>query len=458
MSANLTPLNGRFSRFKLNNQEEYLMAIPEDRDGVVRMSMGGKQEHATTLLLEDFEKVTGHYIVGLEPEFDYDLDFVLSQYKALMEKNDLTVNQDSKYNLMQGNVKFTTAKNLEVHCHSYLQDLGDKYKVVVGRDAGYQQNRKKEFIGPKSSLPLLLQNGIRTLEEYSTTKVQILSKEIDDTEKVREYDEHGFAKLFPNESVKDFFKSQDMPAGIVINNAGKFQPFVSNQYPGYEERSFNETNSYKTIKGAEKFLDQYGFDKQGRFKDSINLEQFTESFHEYKRHHLHSIGSWHDGILGNISLNEGHGEISLLQKEQDEKTGTHYYVNMHYIDEKTGQTIDHKAYLRLPESSPAYQVGNEYNAFTVALNKGYKEGTLVFNEDTRGIQDKIDYHKERFFNFRESLLTSEKRISESNDGPGLRTAWKDYMDLKTSFRDHHQEQYLELSKQMDAGNDSDMTL
>lgn len=458
MSANLTPLKGRFSRFKLNKQEEYLMAIPEDRDGDIKMTMGGKREHTTTLPLEEFEKLTGHYIVGLEPEFDYDLDFVLAQYKAMMEKNDLAVDETSKYSLMQGSVTFTTNTNTEVICQSYLQEIGDKYKVVISRDAGWRTKESKEFTGPKSSLPLLLENAIKTIEKFSTTKVQVTSKELSEEEKVRQYDEHGFPKLLGNESVKDYFESQNMPAGIVINNEGKFQPFVSNQYPGYEKRDFHETNSYKTLRGAEKFLDQYDFDKLGRYKDTITQEAFSESFHEYKRHQLHSISSWSDKTLGNIELEHGHGEISLLQKEQSEETGTHYYVNMNFIDEKTGQSIDNKFYLRLPEKHPAYQVGNAYNDFSSDISQGYKNGTIEFNEDTRTKEEKLEYHKERFFIFKESVERSEKSISESTDGPGYRKAWKSHMDKNISCRDHHQEQYVALSIELYSEDESSLAL
>jgi hypothetical protein len=456
MNTNLTPLDGRYSRFNLNGQEEYIISLPKDRGGIIAITMGGKNEHSTNLLIDDFEEMTGHYVVGLEPSFEYDLELVLAQYKAMMEKNDLTVNENPEYCMMQGSINFTTDKNVHVSCYCYVRDEGDNYRVIVGKNAGSQSKREKEFSGPKSSLPLLLQNAISKVEEFTTTKVQILNMKIDNSNSVREHDQNGFAILKPNESVEDYFKLQNMPAGIVVNNANKFQAFFSKQYPGYEDRSFYETNDYKTIKGAEKFLDKFGFDKKGRFNDVIDENQFVEDFDNYKQHFLRSITSSHEGVLANIELNNGFGEVSLLKKDISEDTGCTYYVDLHFIEEKTGKRIDKRIDLRMPDDAVVNQVGNAYNEFTSHIYNGYKNGTLEFNDDNRSKQEILQYHKERFVKFNNSNISSEKSISENSDPERLREAWKDYMGKNVSLSDHHQEQYREISRELNIDNDSSL--
>lgn len=458
MSNYLKPIERGFQRFDLNGIQEYILKKPESREGNVLMTMGGKREHATEVSLEDFEEMTGHYIVGLEPEYEYDLQELIQEYKELLVDNDFNLEENnSDYSLAGGNIRFATASNTHVTVVSYIAERGDQYAVVVTRDAGYQTGRKKEFEGPKSSLPLLLSNAEKTIEAYVSTKVQVLSKEISEEENSRKFDENGFAILKVNESVEDYFKSQEMDAGVVINAAGKYQAFYS--YKTNEDKEslqFNDekfkhgdhnfrcfhydTKAYKTLKGAEKFLASKGYDLQGRNLDNVDVKQFAKAFREYNSRSYHSdmVSSWSDDVLSMFSLSKGYGTIEHLQKEETEKFGVKTALVFNYIDEKTGQQYQEKKYLS--NNGDDFDYGGGTFAMTEFIknieNNLYDDNCpdVTFLEDTRTNAEKAKFHKERAVGHQESVVFSKKYMDEA-EGPykEAQATYNELQDKLTSY-------------------------
>jgi hypothetical protein len=437
MSTNLNPINNEYQRFKVNGTEERIIKMPESREDTVVITMGGRSEHATELSVESFEDITGHYIVGLEPEYEYDLNELLLAYKDLLREKDFTVEEnDSKYSLAGGNIRFATANNVHVTVLSYIAERGDNYTVTVVRDAGYQTKRRQEFTGPKASLPLLLSNAEKTIEAYTSTKVQILSKDITEEENVRKYDDNGFAILKPNESVNDYFNNQEMDAGVVINAAGKFQAFYSYKIgedindiqltdPNFKHgdhafRTFHyETKDYKTIKGAEKFLKSKGYDLQGKSLDNVDVNEFAEAFRNYNSRSFHSdmTNSWDDNVISYFHMPNGHGTIQHLQKEVDEKFGVKLAMVIDYTDEKTGKSYQEKSYIENTADSFDYGGATaKLTKFTKNVYENlYSESSpeIEFEEDLRTNAEKAQYHKERAMTHIRSVEHNKKYMEEA---------------------------------------------
>lgn len=447
MSTNLKPIESIYDKFKVNGQEERILVMPRTRDDDVTITMGGKSEFATKISVEDFENNTGHFIVGLEPEYDYDLETALEEYKAMLVNQDFTLDEPEEYtpigsdipkklSIAGGHIHFSTAKNVTVSIISYIAERGDDYVVKVRRDAGWGTKREKEFKGPKSSLPLLLTNAARTIDAYSSTKVQVLSKVLTEEENIRKYDSNGFSVLKANESVEDFFKDQEMNAGIVVNAAGKFQAFYSYRtehdtdniqrtdpnfkHGDHKLRSFHyNTKDYKTLKGAEKFLATNGYDKTGKSLDTLDVKEFAEAFREYTRRSFFSdmVSSWSDDEISNFSLPKGHGTIEHIQKENDEKFGFSYAMVFNYTDELTGKK--YREVSLIDNSAENYDFGGasqNISNFVSNVNENlYNEenSKIEFENDPRTDAEKSKYHKEKFLEHKDSVEHRKKYMDES---------------------------------------------
>lgn len=474
MSTNLKPIAHKHERIDLNGVSESIIKMPESREDSIVITMGGRKEFATTLSVEEFENQTGHYIVGLEPEYEYDLNELISQYKEMLVENDFTLedNDDSDYSLAGGHISFSTDKNVNVSVISYIAERENSFIVRVRRDAGWGTKRDKAFEGPKGSLPLLLSNAERTIEAFTSTKLQILSKELTEEENIRKYDENGFAVLKPNESIEDYFKSQEMNAGIAINAKGKFQAFYSyminsddhdiqRKDPDFKQgdhkfHNFHyNTKDYKTLKGAEKFLLQQGYDKEGRALDNVDKEKFAEAFRTYNRH-TGFVDSHYEDEISNFKTPNGFGNIEHIAKDYDEKFGYRYTLSFNYTDEETGKKFRHT--VNLANSGEELDLGRAtarmYDFIRDITKNVYdKESNVEFMDDNRTAKEKADYHKERFLYHKTKLAWFEERAEK---GETIYDSWKVKMDEHKNAMDHHKSSFQEFSKRQESENEMGM--
>lgn len=465
MKKNLSPLAGKpYQRFILNGVEERIITVPKERSGNVVFTMGGKTAFAEKLSIENFEDQTGYYIIGLEPEFEFNIDKTLRSLKKDLEKLDYTINESVSENkgdnifILSASIHFATKKNVHVEGYFHIAEYHDRYAVRVSRNAGYGTNRHEEFSGAKGSLPLLINSALECAKKYNSTRVQIMSSEAERGE--RAYSKDGFPILFKNESLSEYFKSQDMPAGIVINNAGEYQAFHS--YMSFEKKRVlsHETNSFKSIKSASKLLEQHGFDTSGKFLNTLNPVAFKEAFHEYTKSRSHyELNSWSDDVVYYLDFPGGFGSISNLAIHEDEKLGFKYSLDFEYIEEKTG-----RRFLKSVALEP--DMGNAVGSALSAYYEFYKETYVAYNEgveidfqpDLRSIAEKKNFHFERCKLAQGNLERYDRMISQSSNPDELRTSWSKVIDIAQSRIEMHQKAYKELSKEIRLEADSSVTL
>lgn len=477
MSENLKPVEHIHQSITVNGQDERILSLPKTREDIVTMTMGGKSEFKMELTVDEFESATGHYIVGLEPEYEFDKDFLIEQYKDMLKENDFTLEDNDEHAIAGGHIHFSTEKNVHASVLSYIVERDDSYIVRVRRDAGWGTKRSKDFEGPKSSLPLLLSNAERTIDAYTSTKVQVLNKELTDEEKIRKYDEDGFAILKPNESLDDYFKSQEMNAGIVINAAGKYQAFFSSMYnadlddiqrkdPDFRQGDHNfnslhyDTKSYKTLKGAEKFLAQKGFDSKGRNLDTIDVDKFAEAIRTYNSH-TGFMDSYYDHEISNFNLPKGFGNIDHVKKDYDEKFGFRYTIDFNYTDEATGKTYSETAHLS--GSKEGHDLGRAtakmYEFVKNANEHLYNpESDINFQEDTRTIQEKLDYHKERYLKSKSSFERMSASLEKSDNKESLAKSWAKYLEKDQKLMSLHKSAFADLSLDKEQDNNNSMSM
>jgi len=214
MKTHLAPLIGLHPDVKINQCIEYVISKPIDRNGQVFITRDRSADRPIKLSIQEFEDQTGTYIVGLEPTYEYCLTNLIAEFAKDIETRDFNRIPNHLY---YGEIKFSTDRNTIVEVSVHLMNVTEGYTVSVRRNAG-GMNKIKRFVGPEGALPLLLDNALRVIDEYITTKVQILSKAEDTTTPIdRQYSEEGFAILRTNESLNDYFKEgrNNKKAGIV---------------------------------------------------------------------------------------------------------------------------------------------------------------------------------------------------------------------------------------------------
>jgi hypothetical protein len=469
MNVNLKPIESRNQKLKINGQSERILETPKTRDEEVLMTMGGREEHAIRLSVNDFEANTGYYFVGLEPKYDYELDKEVEKFKAMLVREDFNLEDPTlhtragsdvpvKLFMAGGNIKFATKTNVMPDVQSRLRESGENYIVRISRESKFGAKKSKEFSGPKSSLPLLLSNAERTVKAYTSTKVQILSKIITEEESKRKHDKDGYPILKLNEGVDDYFNNQEMNAGIVINNHGDYQAFTSHPNESDSEniqknkvdfkhgehnfRTSNDTNSYKNIKLAVKFLNDNGYDSQGRALDNVNEEEFAEGFRTYG-FQSSLFDSFGQDEVAHIKKENGSIKIHHLQKENDDKFGTRYTVLFDYTEEETGRK--HLKTCHVPAENYLGRAIPPMFAFLSEVNDLYAQDSGVdFEPDNRSDKEKITYHTERFLHHKSKLSTQSRLMSERDEKPGDDTNRDKLISRIESKMAHHQESYMEL--------------
>ena len=416
---------------EINGITETILSRPVDRNGLVRLTMHGLRENAVEIALDEFERLTGSCFDHLLPDCTFIKNELLVECKAELESLDLTLEKPFGDVLIASGIKFSTEKNIHVSAELYVSEFENSYSVMVNRKTGLSNVRRKLFSGKKSALPILLFNGLEELKRGLTTKVQVLQKGGPGEVTEREFSNEGFAVLAQNESLDDFFHSQDMPAGIVINNAGKYQVFSS--YLTFENKRCLDfdSRSYKTLAGAKKFLSGKGFDEKGRYLDQLNEEELYEG----ARRRLWDYGStWTKEALLHFSLDQGFGVIYRMDKVNDENTGIQYIIKIEFTDDRTGNSIARNLLLN-PQAALDSLIKQVYK-FVSDVRTAYESETPEFNGEWTILDpaDKSAFHKSRIeahtttlkhrLKYRTDDKYSDHRVRQDNEIEAIKAVIK----------------------------------
>lgn len=462
MNSRLKPVNKDKSYVMINGVKEQILQMPKTRDEDITISLGGKPEFSTTMSLSDFESVSGHYIIGLEPAGTYNQKDIIEQFQNMLVEKDFSLVGDSKWVLAGGQSNFTTEKNVHVEAEAYLSKRDNGYFLNVKRNAGYGTYREKTFEGALEIMPYLIDQAAAQIDVFTSTKVQILNKDVVDSE--RKYDERGYPIMKENESLQEYFDNQEMNAGVVVNNAGKYQAFYSytthmdlddiqRTDPNFIQKDHNfntlhyDTKSYKTIKGAERFLDQQGYDLDGRVLDVLDMNEFIEGFQTYNRHTGY-LDSSCDKTIGMFSLDNGFGEIRNPVKDYDEHFGSKYTIEFNFVHEATGKEITRTCPVR--GEGKHLDLGGPTSFMHEFISDASNfENLESFELDERTDRQKMDYHRDRVVIHTESLERLTGRLAETSDAESrerLAAAWEPTMGKLKSDIDCHIKAYKELNK------------
>jgi len=444
MKTHLAPLIGLHPDVKINQCIEYVISKPIDRNGQVFITRDRSADRPIKLSIQEFEDQTGTYIVGLEPTYEYCLTNLIAEFAKDIETRDFNRIPNHLY---YGEIKFSTDRNTIVEVSVHLMNVTEGYTVSVRRNAG-GMNKIKRFVGPEGALPLLLDNALRVIDEYITTKVQILSKAEDTTTPIdRQYSEEGFAILRTNESLNDYFKEgrNNKKAGIVINLSGKYQIFRSYRNDLTQEDTLHhESRSYKTLRGAQKAINAHGFDVSGRQLDILDSVQFAEDFRNYNRH-TGMTNSWDSSVTSSFQLDNGFGELGLLDKSHDEQLGYRYSLKANYIDEKSGKTITQVFSIDPRDNSCLGSATRQLYDFIATIKKAYAEDASVFDIDSRTEMEILHFHQERLAVAYKDVKFYRNVIEKQTHGESCGFMIK-RLDLYNSLIQHHETAISNFSK------------
>lgn len=426
---------GQNNRFNLNGVEERVLERPNSRDGDITFTMGGMAKFATTMPLADFEEQTGFILKGLEPEQNCIPENEFASLLARLEDKDMTISKDGKYALFSANIKYTNASNSTMAASMYARKNDDGYLITVTKSHSAMTN-SWDFQATEQTLPSVIKQAEEKIDSILKLKVQVLSLKAPKEDQIRQYSDDGFPILFKNESLDDYFKSQDMQAGIVINANSKYQYFHS--YTAFNGPTLSyDTKDYKTLKGCVKRLNQLGYDERGRQLDIFPTDEtrleFEESIRDAKvSRDFHP--SWSDDILASYKTQGGSIVLSSIKKLEDPKFGFQYFIDATFTNERDGRQVKGQIEVDPREGGNAYQVGCRIYDWTNELAKAHKEDAVNYEADERTIDEKISFHQSMLKNYQEQF---EWVVNNYKDNIYTNSAQKELAEQrKSEFREH----------------------
>ncbi|WP_425263207.1 hypothetical protein [Vibrio owensii] len=439
------------NRFTLNGIEERVLLRPETRDGIVKFTMGGMSKYATELPLSDFEEQTGYIIQGLEPEVLCKPENELAAFMARLEDLDMTIQPKSNYVLCSAGIEYTTASNSRMSASVYARNTNQGYKITVTKSYSGGTN-VWDYEATDKTLPSVIRQAEDKISSVLSQRVQVMSSE-NSANGDREYSDDGFPVLFKNETLNDYFKSQDMKAGIVINANGKYQYFHS-----FESVSgpslHHDTKDYKTLKGCAKKLASIGYDEHGRQLDIFPTDEARAEFEQYVRDsklQRDFSPSWNDNKLGEYKVHSGSVNLSSIQKVEDPKFGFQYFIEATFTNEFDGRQHSGQIAVNPQDGGNAYQVGCDVYEWTMDLTQASKSGSLQYDEDHRTLEEKVDFHMGMLKNNKQLLSWANERFTDSTyHNEAQRENGEKYKAELQEKINHHDGKLKELGRQIKA--------
>lgn len=441
------------NKFLLNGTVERVLHAPDNREGNVIITMGGMVNHKAEISLHEFEKTTGFCLKNLEPVSTRKDADVIAQYMSDLRDMDMTIatNHPRAY-VIKSNIEFTTKSNSKMRSelNAIMQaDVG--YLASVSKTNQYGARTSKIITG--TNLEVVLETAVGILRDYISTKVQVTSKTIDNDESNRRVSEQGIAYLFENESIESYFNKQSRPAGVAINNKGRFQIFSSYEAANGERRFHYQTKDYATLKNAEKALEVIGYSVDGKCLDVKTDEQLREFESEARKCMRHDSPHWRPmASMAEFDMNHGRFEISEIYKEIDPQDGVVLKYNMLYQDDATGKRVEVKNNIIHIDTEP-YAFSRKIQSFIKAVSQDIESGNLAYDEDMRTLDEVIAHHKDRFLEHTrrfKTLKTNYDNVIKSNS---YSAEWqvnvKQRMDAATQSISFHKAALERLGKEVD---------
>lgn len=426
------------NKFEFNGVIEKVLKSPISRTDFVTITIGGREEFSETIPLEHFEQHTNYYFNGLEPLATFNENDEIEKFKSNLIKQDFNIDSDTDYSILSAEIKYATVNNSIMNCYVILKKNNDQYCISVGKNQSYMRKGEKTFSG--KNLPLLIESASEQVKKYTSTKLQILSKKIKQDENTREQDKNGIKKLFDNETLSDYFKKQDMPAGVVINAKNRYQIFTSYLTASGIRSLHYVTKDYANLKNAEKALNSNGYTHEGKQLDCLNIDEITNNLESQLSQRYG--GCWSDDLLSEFHTDAGLISISNIYKEDSNKFGVGYYTDIIYTDEKTGQYKTKNIPIEIFNGEyNSYQVFCKITELVSDMENKNKNGILDFDKDERTLKEKIDFHLERRKSIGESLKHFKKYVEERTQPEKRENI---LIDFKTRMEDH-----LKMAKTID---------
>lgn len=440
-------------RFELNGVQEYIISKPKTRDEEIIVTMGGTSKYSTPISVKDFENSTGYCLKGLEPSYEFDFDTEIGNLKNFLIENDFSISEKSFPNeVLSANIEYVTSNNTHVVAGISLYQRDNTIIARLSRDAGYQTPRSKEFEVPYDALPIAIENAKITALAYTSTKVQVLNKDIEKGD--REFSKEGFPILYSNESTESYFKSEEnnKPAGIVIDSTGKYSAFLSWDTSEGDRYFDSDSRSYKTLSGATKLLRNHGFDPQGRVLNVLDKEEFKSFIHEADRR-VGFIGSWDNSVIGYFSTPRGTGVVKELVSEWNDEFGTSYSFDIQYDDNLTGKTYSKNIPVNHNLSTAGNTAIKEFFSIHKELDSLYLDNSGVeFDKDDRTNAQKVNYHVESVKQITKDIEDANIRLKEASGEHNVKFYSQKIEKLKQSIIDH-KSSFKELKSANENEND-----
>jgi len=456
--------------FTLNGVEERILKRPESRQDTIKFTFGGMAEHAVEMPLVDFEKETGLILKGLEPELSFHPDAVIESLKRKMHNREMVVEGKDKYSLISGTIKYTNNKNTEFAATLYVAERSnDKYVVRVAKKGVGSHMNTWEFEANSKTLPHAAEQAIEKLDSFLKLKVQVLSADNDTSEyEERHFSEEGLPILWRNESLSDYFKSQDKLAGVVINSNGKYQYFHSYEVHGGEQHLHYDTKDYKTLNGCKKKMQQLGFDIHGRQLDIFPTQEMRLEFEEQIRDsnmRNHFSPQWNDDVLAEVNMdNVANVVFSGINKVDHPQFGYQYHTEVTVTSLSTGEKATHQLPIDAREGGNPYSVSCKMTNFLLETRQQILAGEFEFEEDHRTLGEKIDFHREQLSDVQRRLdFDNERRKTVVYHNEHQRKIAQDRNDEFKAKVSLHKSALKELGNEMklvknrvDNSNDMDL--
>ncbi|WP_137297594.1 hypothetical protein [Psychromonas sp. SP041] len=426
----------------INGIEELVLRKPKSRDDLVRITQGGMSEFATEITIEDFESYTNKYFKGLEPHMTGDLDHHIERLNKEMTDLGFEVDLNTQYGIVSGVVKFST--NSSVFDVDFIVKESDEkgYLFAVRKSGGY--GLISSLSSDSKHIQNVVDNIVKQAKKYTSAMVQNLtlgkSQMKNNTDRVREISDDGIPKLLPDETLSDYFKTQDMPAGAVINGKGRYQTFSSYVAVGNKLTLHYITKDYASKKNAEKALNKFGYDIDGKQLDSMDTAYVKEQLcTELSR----KIGSsWSDDYIAECSMGDVFFQVSNIQSKEDPKFGVEYFVNINMVDIISGKEKSETINIDARSGGNVYSIQANINDKINDLIRSYKAVEVEFDEDLRTDAEKIAYHHEQIAGHKKQLVHYKAR-SEEMTAPRDKERFIQYAEEQEQSIDKHLE---EISK------------
>ncbi len=376
--------------FTLNGVQERVICRPKTRDEPVTMTMNGSQKHATSMSLEDFESVTGHTFFDIAPESDQsESQIIEAARKHLADREAIAL--DAPHCLIAAHIRFSNARAACFTVRvSIIRSASGLYLGMVTKASGSHGTRVATL--RCNNLEILTQNALELFDGFISGRVQILSAVVD-RGVPRETDQVGVVKLFKNESVKEYFANQQMPAGVVINQKGRYQVFSSYVGSSGANHIDHDTKDYASLKNATKALREKGFDIKGRQLAVLDCKDAEEEIRQVLGRFCPSSS---DTFTAQFESGQGSYSVSRVLMDEDEALGAFYRVELTYTHEASGETLRTNVPINpRGDGTSVHVTGYAICSIIASQQDQLTRGELIFDPDTRSLAQRQQHHLER---------------------------------------------------------------